>query len=437
MPSESAKDQANPGKKYRLQAQIEDRKREGHKISAGPTTVEAFENQPRSTPNSVTSRIRAGIFGFSAVEWVLAVAAAATFLLMAALIGQGNSLTSSGQVALIALLPLVAVTAILTWLDRWAPMETKYKILAVLWGAGVAAAAAAVVNANLFEDLLLTSGDYEYATLIAAVRIAPVGEELFKGVGVVAILLLARNRLFSPLSGLALAALVGAGFAYLENLEYFLMAMSEGSTVFGFTVVARAVLSPFIHPMATSFIGLGAANAILRRTGLWGWVWRLTLGFASAVSVHMLWNFLAAQGSQWLLWYVFLEIPLFILWLSSLIVWSGRQPKQIGLGLTPYVQTGWITPAEVRMVVDPAGRRYAKAWGKAVGAPAPKLVRRFMRLLGYLGLDQSLIANAKRPATQRIQNDRQYLTEALFLREEFVALEQIRGRKPPTRREGR
>lgn len=422
MPSETAKEKAEPGKKYRLRAQVKDREEEG----LGPPS--RVKPRPDSSATSSTRRWftppgagRLGLSRFSVAEWAVAAVTVVLFLLMAALTGRGTPLLTAGQVGLVALIPLGAVTFILGWADRWAPLKPRAKIVAALWGAGVAAGVAGVVNSAALEDLLLSSGNFNHALFAAAVAVAPATEETFKGVGVLLVLWLVRTHLFSSLSAMALGGLVGAGFAYIENLEYFLLALSEGSVSFGLTVFARGVLSPFVHPMATSLIGLAVGAAILRRASAWGWTWRLTLGWVAAVSIHALWNGLAAQGAQWVLWYLFLEVPLFAVWLAALLIWSGRQPFVIRQGLLPYVSTGWLSPSEVQMVTDPGRRRAARAWAKRLGRPAPRMLRRFERLCGYLGLDQVLMTE-RGMDPQRLRHDREYLQDILGLQDQMRTL---------------
>lgn len=420
MASETDWEKADPGRRYRLVAQAGDRREEGLKVDADEAHLLPVSESDQPLPKR-RFWIRLGLSG---PELILAGVSVVLFIALAALLGQGNSLISRGQVALVALVPLLAVTLILGWIDRWAPLRWRYKILGLIWGGGIAAGAAIVVNTGLYTDALLSSGDLAHATFLASVVVAPLSEEAFKGIGAVLVLLLARGRLSSPLSGMALGGLVGAGFAYLENLQYFLEAMNQGSTVFGFTVFARGVMSPFIHPMATSLTALAAASALLRPPGPWGWLWRIALGLGGAITVHALWNWSASVGPAWLLIYFLVQIPLFSAWMFFIIRWAGRQPRQIADGLTAYVQTGWITVAEVRMVVDPLARKYAKKWGKTIGAPAPRLVRRFSRRLGYLGLDQALMTK-RGPNPRRIEADREYLRDVEALREEFRALEAL------------
>lgn len=420
----ATKAEANRGDKYRLRAQAQLRQKEG--INAGP-----IKGQRQIPNDSAQIKKRNWLVKwvdktpFTVLELTLILVSLVFFVALIILALQNNSVLSHVQSALVALVPLIAVTIILGWIDRIAPLGWKYKVLAIFWGAGIGAGVAVVINSSLYKDILLSSGDLRQAELWASVLVAPLSEEFCKGMGVVIILVLARNSLSSNLSGMALGGLVGAGFAYVENIQYFLEAMQQGSTVFGFTLFARGVLSPFVHPMATSLTGWAVASAILSRKGTGGWSWRIIVGFAAAAVVHALWNGLASLGIGWIFWYLLIEVPLFVAWIVGLIVASSRQKKRVWLGLGAYVQTGWISVSEVAMVCDPSARKYAKQWGKRIGKPAPKLVRRFMHDLGRLGLDQFLMAKYGYQQLRAKQN-RLALQDIQMIRVEFDEMDSLR-----------
>ncbi len=423
-----SKDQADPGSKYRLSAQSSLRRLEGARIST-PFGLEETQDEDESRGG----KGRLGTWwSASKAEVLLALLTAGFFTASALLVAQGSSVLTRGQFAVLALVPLTAAAALLAWVDRLAPLKMRYKLFAVAWGGGVAALAAMVVNSALFTDLLLYRGDEAFATTMTAVVVAPFGEELFKGLGVVLILVLARHHLSSALSAVATAGLVGAGFAYVENLDYFWLAWQEGSTVFGFTVFARAVMSPFIHPMATSFIGLGVGSALIRNAGPKGWVWRLGLGYATAVAIHALWNGLASLGAIWIAAYLAVEIPLFIGWIVWLVAWSRRLAGQIGSGLLPYEETGWLSASEVQVVVNPVARNSARKWARRLRSPAPKLLRKFQRALGFLGMDQYLMTKYGMQQ-ERVAHDRVYLGDVQAIRDELFALETVRESGPELR----
>ena len=415
--------QADPGRKYRLNAQSALRREEGTRVGGLESIAELAKVEPPG--RGQTPRL-AGWWASSKGEILLGAFIAVFFLVSAVLVARDSPLASRAQLVLIALIPLTAVFAFLAWLDRWAPIPPRYKFYAVAWGGGVAALAAIVVNTAAFQDLLLYSGDELHALFVDSVVVAPVAEELFKGLGVILILVLARHQLTSTLGAVALAGLVGAGFAYVENLEYFWQSWQEGSAVFGFTVFARGVMSPFVHPMATSFTGLAVGAALLKKPGAWGWIWRLTLGYAGAVAIHALWNGLASLGAVWILLYLIFELPLFIVWMTVLIIWSRKLSRSVADGLVPYMETGWINPSEAQLVLNPVARKAARKWARRLRAPAPKLLRKFQRDLGFIAMDQQLMTRYGYDS-QRVALDRRRLRDLVAVREELADLELVRG----------
>lgn len=403
----------NPGEKYRLGQQAHMRRAEGIN-TLGPAPTEEVHTQ----------RIW---LGWGIVQWVIAILAIAAFAAMVVFASGPSSIATTGTLALVALVPLVGVTLVLTWIDRWAPLSWGHKVMGLFLGAGLGGGGAIVVNSLLGTDFLLYTGDQNLTQFYSAVFVAPFSEEIFKGLAVVLVMVLARNSLVSPLSGAALGGLVGAGFAYVENILYFVQAHAQGSTVLGLTLFARGVMSPFIHPMATSFTGLMIAWAFICRPKLWGWVWRIFVGLCAAILVHMLWNYLASVGTaNWLLLYLIIEMPLLALWLGGLLMWAGKQSKRVARGLESYVVTGWVLASEVRMATNRYAGRYARKWGRRIGPPAPKMVRKFIRTIRRLGMDQeAMAAHGVRPYL--VEQDNRLLADVGAIREEFVHLETLRG----------
>lgn len=374
--------------RFRLRGQAAEIASEGW----APDSMPFLPSQPGTNKASERAAPTSGLLSWlrrvGKVE--LAIASASILGVLASLIlfVDGTGIQTVGLVALVALVPLVLVTWLLVRADRYAPPLARILLLAALWGAGIAATIAGLINSGLLSDLIATTGDTEFANSVVAIGVAPLGEELFKGLGVALVLVIGANQVVSRSNGLVVGGVVGASFAFVENIQYFIEAYAQGTAVLGLTIVGRAVLSPFIHPMATSFTGFAFAAALLRRGGWWSWTWRLSLGFLLAVSTHALWNALASVGTQWILLYVLIEVPLFIIWL----IWVSRQAprnlKMIRTGLESYQATGWLAPAEVQMVCEPVARRYARRWARKVGPQARKALRRYLRAGGRLGLDQ-------------------------------------------------
>ncbi len=432
-------DEQMPWERYRLAAQSDEISAEGRAPGSAPylgggadrtTKPEQGDSKQDATKieSSRLSRLRKSIPKPLKVltlgEWV--VVAVSVIGLVAAILVYVRSAgpQNVGIFALVALLPLTLVAVLVLWADRYASLRMRYLIVGALWGGGVATTIAAILNSSIYSDFIATLGDVATSETRTAVFIAPVTEELFKGAGVILIMLFASRYVVSATNGLVLAATVGAAFAYVENIQYFLQAQYSGSSVLGMTIFARAILSPFVHPMATSFIGFFCASAMLKRAGVWGWTWRLGVGFLIAILLHGLWNGLANFGSMWLLFYTVVELPLFIAWLVWVLVLAGRQRWKIQEGLAPYLATGWVSSQEVNMVCNRDARRYARKWARKVGGGARRALRKYLVAAGRLGSDQ---VNMQRtgPDQTRVQLAREELVEMENARTRFLELGEL------------
>ncbi len=427
-PKEEGQVYSSPWERYRLSSQRPEMEREGW-TTEGPFAGQTSDDKDASESAGADAKKATGLRNWwrSASKGELAIVVLSAVGIGASmyLFVSGRDIGSVGLFALISTVPLLLVLTVLIRADRFAPIATRYIVLAALWGAGVATMIASVINSSLFADFIATFGDMGRAETIAAVVVAPISEELLKGAGVILVLLIARRRVVSATNGLVIAGTAGAAFAFVENIQYFLQAQAESSAVLGATIIGRLVLSPFVHPMATSFIGFFFASAILKGTGAWSWIWRIAVGFTLAMSAHALWNGLAPLGSSaWILLYVLIEVPLFVGWLVWISTQGSRQLGRIRAGLSSYVATGWISHAEERMVTDPRSRKYARKWARKVGRSARIAMRKYLQTAGRLGLDQSNMERTG-PDAKRVDIARESLSALAGYRETYLHLGDI------------
>src|SRR5262249_53088455 len=131
---------------------------------------------------------------------------------------------------------------------------------------------------------------------ISATIGAPVVEESLKGLVLVWLLWRRQQELDGPTDGIIYAAMVGLGFAMIENVGYYVWALARpgvgGVPLLGVTFVFRGVLAPLAPPMFTAMTGIGAAYAATHRRGGWA----LAAGLAGAMFLHGLWNGLTGPG---------------------------------------------------------------------------------------------------------------------------------------------
>lgn len=173
-----------------------------------------------------------------------------------------------------SLVPILFVAPVLVWLDRVEPEPRPARLHAFLWGATISVLVAGTIN---------TIVAFTISESAAVAVSAPVVEETMKGLAVV--WALRRREVDGLVDGLVYAGWAALGFAVVENMMYFAAASDDG--VLAETFVARALLTPFAHPLFTAWIGLavGAAVATGRPTGPAFW-----RGWVPAVVLHGAWN---------------------------------------------------------------------------------------------------------------------------------------------------
>jgi RsiW-degrading membrane proteinase PrsW (M82 family) len=175
---------------------------------------------------------------------------------------------------LLGLVPLAIVFPTLAWLDRVEPEPRSSRIHAVLWGATIAGLVAVVVN---------TAVGVAAGEVASTVISAPLVEEAAKGLGVY--WALRRREIDSVMDGIVYAGWTALGFAVVEDFTYFERAATEGFLVPVF--ILRGLLTPFAHPLFTSWIGLAVGLAVVRQQSVaLNAVW----GYGLAVASHAAWN---------------------------------------------------------------------------------------------------------------------------------------------------
>ncbi|MFJ4224817.1 PrsW family intramembrane metalloprotease [Microbacterium sp. NPDC089695] len=272
----------------------------------------------------------------------------------------------------LALIPLTAVFLVVRMIDRWEPEPKSLVFFAVAWGA------IASVGLTLLVDLGLTLAFGVRGEVAGAVIQAPIVEELWKGVGVFLIFLIARRAFDGPVDGVVYGALVGAGFAFTENIQYFAISLIEGGgeqlTV---TFILRAVMSPFAHAMFTSLTGLAIGLAARRGASAGAAIGFGLLGMLGAMFLHGLWN--GSSFANFFLLYFVLQVPLFVGFILGVVALRREEARLTRARLGDYAAAGWFTPEEVTMLATPAGRRTGLRWAAQLRGDRRPLMREFIK----------------------------------------------------------
>jgi RsiW-degrading membrane proteinase PrsW (M82 family) len=218
-------------------------------------------------------------------------------LILAAFFGGAFARLLAGSppmVVVAAAVPAVCWSAAVTLLiprdrRRWA-----FLLLALAAGAVVAAFTASYLNTLALGLTTRALGD-ETARWLTPSILAPINEEMAKAAVLALWMLMLPSGVGGILEGLVLGALVGIGFAFTENVEYFtIAAVQGGETGLLQSAYVRGVLGGLAHAAFCAATGAGLGLARQRRDG--GWRAAGIVGFSLATLSHLFWNVVVGPG---------------------------------------------------------------------------------------------------------------------------------------------
>ncbi|MFI6831537.1 PrsW family intramembrane metalloprotease [Kribbella sp. NPDC050241] len=282
-----------------------------------------------------------------------------------------------------AFVPVIPVIALYLWLDRYEPEPTKYILFALCWGAFIATLAAIFINTEV-SNLLEETGSGGNRS---AVFVAPPVEEFAKGSVILLLALVRRKEFDGIIDGLVYAGMVGVGFAFTENILYYGRIFNQLSEEAGSDAglrgafvlfVIRGLISPFAHPLFTSFTAIGIGVAIRHRSTAVRYLAPI-VGYLAAVLAHGLWNGGAswAGGGGFITVYLFLMVPIFIGMVVFALVMRSREGQMIASRLYDYVRFGWLVPQDVPLIATLRGRKALRQNAKRYGAQAETAAKAF------------------------------------------------------------
>ncbi|MEU4291432.1 PrsW family intramembrane metalloprotease [Kribbella sp. NPDC026596] len=284
-----------------------------------------------------------------------------------------------------AFVPVIPVIALYLWLDRYEPEPTKYILFALCWGAFIATLAAIFINTEVSHRLAETGvgGDR------SAVFVAPPVEEFAKGSVILLLALVRRKEFDGIIDGLVYAGMVGVGFAFTENILYYGRIFNTLSEESGSDAglrgafvlfVIRGLISPFAHPLFTSFTAIGIGVAIRSRSTAVRFLAPI-VGYLAAVLAHGLWNGGAswAGGGGFITVYLFLMVPIFIGMVVFALVMRSREGQMIASRLYDYVRFGWLVPQDVPLIATLRGRKALRQNAKRYGPQAEAAAKAFQQ----------------------------------------------------------
>lgn len=212
----------------------------------------------------------------------------------------------------------MTIYALIVWrIDRWEKEPFPLLLAAFLWGSIPAVIFAIIAQVILEIPVAEFSGDAALlGELYQASLIAPVSEEITKGLGLILIFLLFRREIDSVLDGLIYGSMIGFGFSAVENVLYFAGQTDPAGLMLLFFL--RAFVFGMLHALFTGLFGVGLALGKFSTRPLMKFLWP-ALGLALAMITHALHNYFATLGGEHLLFAV-IGVTLGVTWFATTII---------------------------------------------------------------------------------------------------------------------
>lgn len=305
-------------------------------------------------------------------------------------IGEQLAFTSVDPVALalswlLMLAYIAPVVLVLLRLDLYEREPVSLMVGAFAWGALVAPSFAGIVNVQVAAILHGSLGGGVFFPWQAALT-APVVEETYKVLGVVALYLIAAREFDDLMDGFVYGALVGLGFAVTEDVFYFMTHFggSVDGVVSGFVVRVLAA-GLYSHVLWSGLAGIGVAYFAVHRVDR-SFANRLAVAVglvALAMFAHFVWNspLEFGDGLGGLLVYGTIKGAPFLLLLALAVRLAQRRERRWLRGaLGSELAAEVVTPADVEALIDgrlaKQERQQAQGSGGAAGLRALRDLRR-------------------------------------------------------------
>lgn len=298
-----------------------------------------------------------------AIRWALGVGA----LLVMSLLGLFTlgmiGLLNTGFAGLLVgmvlgTLPVPIYLALALWIDRFEKEPIWMLAGAFVWGATGAVFFSLILNSinGAIVGAVFGAG---VGDLFGSVISAPVVEESAKGLALFILYWWKKDEFDGVMDGIVYAAMVGLGFAMVENFSYYGSMFVEGGIGGSIVLfVVRGVISPFNHPLFTSMTGIGLGLA-RQSTRTWVKFVAPVAGLLAAMMAHSLWN-LSGSLPLGLLGLIipvlFIEVPLMVGILVVIFFALRREGNVVRRYLTPELQSGLLSQHEYDALTSVRGR---------------------------------------------------------------------------------
>lgn len=287
----------------------------------------------------------------------------------------------------------VPVFLVVYLLDLYEREPLSLVLGALAWGAIAATQLSGYAN-TFWGEVVLQVGGADFASRWTAALTAPFVEETLKYVGVVLIYLIARSEIDDLIDGFVFGAMVGLGFAVVEDVFYFIAVFGgePANVLAGFYL--RVIGSGlYTHVLWTAVSGVGLAYFVSRRgeVPLARRFWVAAGLLAVAVFGHFLWNSPLLRlfpdqpwtGADWILLLFGLAVkgvPMLLFVVAVVKLAHRRESRALQAALATEVGREGIHADELAVLSHPGRRRSARRdMRRRAGAGAAGLLKRLQQ----------------------------------------------------------
>ncbi|HLI69559.1 MAG TPA: PrsW family glutamic-type intramembrane protease [Ktedonobacteraceae bacterium] len=197
----------------------------------------------------------------------------------------------------IPIIPAVGIFLLVNFMDRYEREPWFLRLAAFLWGALIAIPPALFIETqvnNLIGTWLANGTNSAVFQALYKGLNAGVTEETVKGLGLLLLFIVLRDQFDNVTDGIIYGALIGAGFAMVENFGYF---ASNGQNFLGLLIIGRIVLGWLGHSTFTACFG-AALGYTRHNHSRWKQISIPLLGYLLAIGLHSFFDFIDLQASE-------------------------------------------------------------------------------------------------------------------------------------------